>query len=228
MLNNRSCILIADDEARITRAIGDFLTVNDYSVLLATDGQEALDVFYEHSNQVDLILLDVMMPKRDGYSVLTELRDGKSLVPVVMLTAKGEEYDQLKGFKAGADDYITKPFSLSVLVAHIEAILKRYGKDRNNEIVRGIFSVNSGRHEVKMGDRVLNLTRREYELFNYFMINEGITLSREQLLDGVWGYDYFGEARTVDTHVKQLRGKLGDYAHCIATIHRVGYRFEVE
>lgn len=226
MLNEKRCVLVVDDEEKITRAIKDFLKINGFEVLCATNGKIALDVFYDNSTKVDMILLDVMMPIIDGYSVLKEIRQS-SLVPVIMLTAKGEEYDQLKGFESGADDYIVKPFSPTLMLARIEAVLKRFGKDITNDLIAGEIKLSVIKRTAYLNDIELELTRREFDLLCYFILNKGLTLSREQILNGVWGYDYDGDIRTVDTHIKQLRIKLLDKAEYINTIHRVGYRFEV-
>ncbi len=227
MAKNKITILVVDDEQRIVRVLRDYLTAKGYDVLCAYDGQEALDRFYTYSAQIDLILLDVMMPKMDGLSVLAELRQ-TSLVPVILLTAKGEEYDQIRGFRTGADDYIIKPFSQSVLVLRIEALLHRLGKSSQGELVVEDLRLNLIARTANFGDKSLTLTPREFDLLAYFMENKRQVLSREQLLNGVWGYDFDGDLRTVDTHVKQLRSKLGGDCNYLKTVFRMGYRFEVD
>ncbi len=193
----------------------------------AKDGIEALDVFCENSNIIDMILLDVMMPRQDGLTTLKQIRESSSLTPVILLTAKGEEYDQLSGFFCGADDYITKPFSPSLLMARVEAVLRRFGKDTQNDIVAGLLSINATTRTVYLSGKELELTRREYDLLYYLMVNRKLTFSREQLLNNVWGYDFEGGNRTVDAHIRQLRNKLGNCADYIKTVHCVGYQFEV-
>lgn len=225
MYKGKRCILIVDDEEKIIRALKDFLRINDFYTLEATDGRTALDVFYNNSTKIDLILLDVMLPYLDGFSVLEEIRQ-TSLVPVIMLTAKGEEYDQLQGFKTGADDYISKPFSFSLLLARIESLLKRTGKALSGDMVCGKLEIDIIKRSVTLDNLPVDLTPREFDLLHYFMLNQGITLSRQQLLYGVWGYLFEGDVRTVDTHVKQLRHKLKDCSNYIKTIHKIGYRFE--
>jgi DNA-binding response OmpR family regulator len=226
MFNDKRCVLIVDDDIKILRSLKDFLKGNNFYVLEATDGRMALDVFYKNNTKVDLILLDVMMPDTDGFAALKEIRE-YSLVPVIMLTARGEEYDQLNGFKQGADDYIPKPFSPSLLLARMEAVLKRVGKNEANELTSGGICVNILRRNVTVDKLHIELTPKEFDLLYYFILNQGLTLSREQILNAVWGYEFDGDIRTVDTHVKQLRVKLAGYAHYIRTIYRVGYQFEV-
>ncbi len=226
MRDNKRLILVVDDEVRIVRVLRDYLSALGYSVLCAYDGEEALDLFYANNTDIDLILLDVMMPKLDGLSVLNELRK-TSLVPVIFLTAKGEEYDQIRGFRSGADDYIVKPFSQSVLVLRIEALMQRLGKAESRPLTAGGLSVDQVRRLATCDGVAMELTRREFDLLAYLISNEGRTLTREQLLNGVWGYDFDGELRTVDTHVKQLRSKLGEYACYVKTIFRVGYQFQI-
>lgn len=227
MIENRRCILIVDDERKMVRALKDFFKANNFYVLEAYDGGEALEKYYEYGSGIDIILLDVMMPVQDGFSVLKELRDYACLVPVIMLTARGEEYDQLKGFHCGADDYIAKPFSPSLLLARVEAVLRRLGKSSCDEITAGVLTINLNNRNVFLNKKEMELTRREYDLLLYLVINKSITFSREQLLDNVWGFDFDGSIRTVDTHIKQLRVKLGEYSDYIKTIHCVGYQFEV-
>ena len=227
MIDNKRCILIADDEPKMVRALRDFFRANGFCVLEAKNGIEAFDVFCAHTNEIDIILLDVMMPEQDGLTTLKEIRDASSLIPVILLTAKGEEYDQLSGFSSGADDYITKPFSPSLLMARVEAVLRRFGKDAQKDIVAGELTVNAMTRTVYLSGKELDLTRREYDLLYYLIVNRSLTFSREQLLNNVWGYDFEGGYRTVDTHIRQLRNKLGACADYIKTVHCVGYQFEV-
>ncbi len=227
MIDNKRCILIADDEPKMVRALRDFFRANGFYVLEAKNGIEAFDVFCAHTNEIDIILLDVMMPEQDGLTTLKEIRGASSLIPVILLTAKGEEYDQLSGFSSGADDYITKPFSPSLLMARVEAVLRRFGKDAQKDIVAGELTVNAMTRTVYLSGKELDLTRREYDLLYYLIVNRSLTFSREQLLNNVWGYDFEGGYRTVDTHIRQLRNKLGECADYIRTVHCVGYQFEV-
>ncbi|MDR1134745.1 MAG: response regulator transcription factor [Clostridiales Family XIII bacterium] len=227
MFDKKLCILIADDEIKIVKALKDFFKANGFHVLEAVDGGEALDVFYENNTKIDIILLDVMMPVADGFSVLREIRE-TSLVPVIMLTAKGEEYDQIKGFQNGADDYIPKPFSITLLLARVEAVLKRAGKSKNDEVSAGNMRINVLRRTIYVNDERLDLTPKEFDLMHYLVLNRNMALSREQILNSVWGYDFEGDIRTVDTHVKQLRNKLGVHAACIKTVHKIGYQFELQ
>lgn len=217
-------ILIAEDEARIRRMLKDFLTSCNYKVIEAEDGQKALEVFYSSNNKLDIILLDVMMPHKDGFEVLKEIRE-VSLLPVIMMTAKSQEYDQLYGFKHGADDYITKPFSPIILLAHIEAVLKRCRNNTEEILSVGQISIDKIGMIVKVDNNRIYLTPKEYDLLLYMIDNTDTVLSREQILNEVWNYDFIGDSRTVDTHIKQLRSKIGSpYIH---TIHGRGYRFEV-
>ena len=227
MFNDKRCVLIVDDDIKILRSLKDFLRGNNFYVLEATDGRMALDVFYENNTKIDMILLDVMMPGIDGFSVLKEIRES-FLVPVIMLTARGEEYDQLNGFNNGADDYIPKPFSPSLLLARMEAVFKRIGKTEANDLTAGKIRINIMKRNVTVNNSHIVLTPKEFDLLYYFILNRGLILSREQILNAVWGYEFMGDLRTVDTHVKQLRNKIGDCAGYIRTIHRVGYQFEVE
>ena len=218
-------ILIADDENRIRRMLKDYLSGHGYDILEAKDGQEALDVFYANNSKIECVVLDVMMPNLDGIEVLKELRE-HSDVPVIMLTAKGEEYDQLTAFKNGADDYVCKPFSLTLLLARIEVAIKRGTKEQTDVIVSGDIKVDKKRTTVYVKDVEVALTPKEYELVCYFIKNKGATLSREQILNSVWNYDYCGDLRTVDTHIKQLRSKLGECGSYIKTLYGFGYRFD--
>ncbi|WP_343210328.1 response regulator transcription factor [Anaerolentibacter hominis] len=223
-MQTKGTILIADDDDRIRRMLKDFLTIKQYAVIEAANGEEALDLFYANSNSVDLILLDVMMPIIDGFEVLTDLRH-YSQVPVIMLTAKGEEYDQLNGFKCGADDYIPKPFLPSVLLAHIEAVLKRT-RLSGTDVFAGKIKIQPAQHRIWMDDKQLTLTPKEYDLLLYLVQHENLVLSRETILNSVWGIEYEGDLRTVDTHIKQLRSKLSS-CNYIKTVHGIGYQFEV-
>ncbi len=223
----KGLILIVDDESRIRRMLKDFLVSHKYEILEASNGEEAMEMFYSNNSKIDLILLDVMMPMKNGFDVLSEIRED-SITPIIMLTAKGEEYDQLAGFKFGADDYISKPFSPSLLLARLEAVLKRTGKRKVKNVVIGNISVDKLKKEVVCADEKLDLTPKEYDLLLYFIENNELVLAREQILDAVWNYDYIGDARTVDTHIKQLRAKLVFNCQYIKTVHGVGYRFEVK
>ena len=215
-------ILVVDDEELIRNVIKEYCINNGYSVLEASDGNEAIEQVKK--NNVDLIVLDIMMPKKDGYATLREIKDIKN-VPVLMLSARSDEYDKLLGFDLGIDDYVTKPFSPKELMARIKAILKR-----NNEEVFNYkdLVINFQSHVVKINNKEIKLTPKEYELLVYFVQNKNIALSREQLLSKVWGYDFFGDDRTVDTHIKMLRNNLSEYRDCIITVRGVGYRFETE
>ena len=218
-------ILLVDDEARMRKLVKDFLVKKGYIILEAGDGEEALEVFYKN-NDISLILLDVMMPKLDGFSVLKEIRK-VSKVPVIILTAKGEEEDELKGFELGVDEYISKPFSPKILSARVDALLRRANKLDDGVITAGNIEVNKTSHIVKVCDNPVELSYKEFELLVYFIENKGIALSREKILNNVWNYDYFGDARTIDTHVKKLRAKLTKDADYIKTIWGMGYKFEV-
>lgn len=228
MYEQKQCILIADDEERIVRALKDLLTANGFHILTAENGQTALAVWDQHREQVDLVLLDVMMPKLDGFAVLREIRGQGAELPVILLTARGEEYDQLQGFSSGADDYIPKPFSTKVLLARIEAVLRRAGREKAEILTAGGIRLFPQQRKVESSGQSVELTRLEFDLLHCFLCNQGRILSREQLLNTVWGYDYEGEERTVDTHVKNLRSKLHGCGGYIQTIYRVGYRFEVQ
>lgn len=220
-------ILVVDDESRMRKLVKDFLTKNNYEVLEAEDGAQALDVFFQEKD-VSLILLDVMMPKMDGYQVCKEIRE-YSKVPIIMLTAKADEQDELKGFQYGVDEYITKPFSPKILVARVEAVLRRAGSGTSEELLQvGQITIDKTAHIVTIGEKQVDLSYKEFELLTYFLENKGIALSREKILDHVWNYDYFGDARTIDTHVKKLRSKMGEQGNCIKTIWGMGYKFEVE
>ena len=218
-------ILVVDDESRMRKLVRDFLTKDGYIVIEAEDGQQALDIFYE-DNDIALIILDVMMPKRDGWEVCREIRES-SKVPIIMLTARGEERDELLGFELGVDEYISKPFSPKILAARVSAILRRTGQTQDNDITEvGGIEVNKVAHTVKVDGKEIELSYKEFELLSYFIENKGVALSREKILNSVWNYDYFGDARTIDTHVKKLRSKLGDKGDMIKTIWGMGYKFE--
>ncbi len=217
-------ILIVDDEIRMRRIITDYLRIKGYDTAEAADGVEGLEKF--STENPDLVLLDVMMPRMDGWEVCRHIR-AKSRVPVIMLTARGEEEDELQGFSLGADEYIQKPFSLKILLARIEAVFRRgSGEEPAQEKNVGGLSVDMAGREVRVEGRPVELTYTEFELLTYLMNNEGVALSRDKILDNVWRYDYYGDARTVDTHIKKLRSKLGAYGDCIKTIRGIGYKFE--
>ena len=218
-------ILVVDDEFRIRKLVKDFLVKKDYTVIEAEDGAQALDLFYEQPD-IDLIICDVMMPKIDGWHVLSEIRESSS-VPFIMLTAKSEESDELHGFETGADEYVTKPFSPKILVARVEALLRRLNSGAGEEKLElGDIVADRKAHVVTVKGEPIELSFKEFELLTYFMENAGIALSREKILNNVWNYDYFGDARTIDTHVKKLRAKLGSCGDYIKTIWGMGYKFE--
>ena len=220
-------ILVVDDESRMRKLVKDFLAREGYTVLEAGDGMEAMDVFYEDKD-IALIILDVMMPKMDGWQVCREIRES-SKVPIIMLTARSEERDELQGFELGVDEYISKPFSPKILVARVNAILRRtLGTDGGDVISAGGSTIDNAAHIVKIDGKPVELSFKEFELLAYFVENQGIALSREKILNNVWNYDYFGDARTIDTHVKKLRSKLGEKGEYIKTIWGMGYKFEVE
>ena len=219
-------ILVIDDESRMRKLVRDFLTKKGYEVLEAANGEEAMEIFYEDKD-IDLLILDVMMPKMDGWEVCREVRK-TSRVPIIMLTAKADERDELLGFELGGDEYVTKPFSPKILVARVEAILRRSNVNTDDGIIRiGDITMNKNAHEVFVGNQPIELSFKEFELLAYFIENQGIALSRERILNNVWNYDYFGDARTIDTHVKKLRNKLGERGGYIKTIWGMGYKFEV-
>ena len=218
-------ILVVDDESRMRKLVRDFLTKDGYIVLEARDGQEALDIFYAEKD-IALIILDVMMPRRDGWEVCREIR-GVSKVPIIMLTAKSEERDELLGFELGVDEYISKPFSPKILAARVSAILRRTGQSAGSDIVEyGGITINKIAHTVMVDGKEVELSFKEFELLSYFFENKGAALAREKILNNVWNYDYFGDARTIDTHVKKLRSKLGDKGDMIKTVWGIGYKFE--
>ena len=221
------CILIVDDESRMRKLIKDFLAVKGFSMLEAEDGEKALQVYEENSQKIDLILLDVMMPKLDGWSVLRQIRQ-TSKVPIIMLTARGEEQDELFGFELGVDEYISKPFSPKILVARVEAILKRTQGDTKEVKDYGGIEIDKEGRTVTVDGKVLELSLREYELLVYLVENENIALSRDKILNNVWNYDYYGGSRTIDSHIKKIRHKLGKRGKYIKTMRGVGYKFEVK
>lgn len=219
-------ILVVDDESRMRKLVKDFLVKSSYEVLEAADGSEAVDTFFNQQD-IALIVLDVMMPRMDGWQVCREIRS-YSKVPIIMLTAKGDERDELQGFQLGVDEYISKPFSPKILVARIEAILRRTNQTAAEECLKiGGIEIDKAAHMVSIGGQPVDLSYKEFELLTYFAENKGIALSREKILNNVWNYDYFGDARTIDTHVKKLRSKMGEKGDCIKTIWGLGYKFEV-
>ena len=221
-------ILVVDDESRMRKLVRDFLVRQDYEVLEAGDGEEALDIFYREKD-IALLILDVMMPKMNGWEVCREVREN-SKVPIIMLTAKSDESDELMGFDLGVDEYISKPFSPKILVARVEAILRRTNLIGESSQIKkaGLIVLDKTAHEVTIDGKSVELSFKEFELLEYFMDNQGIALSRERILNSVWNYDYFGDARTMDTHVKKLRSKLGKQGEYIKTVWGMGYKFEVE
>lgn len=220
-------ILVVDDESRMRKLVKDFLVKSNYEVIEAENGSEAVDIFFAQ-NDIALIILDIMMPLMDGWQVCREIR-AYSKVPIIMLTAKGDERDELLGFELGVDEYISKPFSPKILVARVEAILRRTSQVSADSILEaGGITVNKAAHIVAIDGKQVELSYKEFELLSYFIENQGIALSREKILNNVWNYDYFGDARTIDTHVKKLRSKLGDKGDLIRTIWGMGYKFEVE
>lgn len=223
-MNN--CILIVDDESRIRKLLKDFLMAKGYSILEAEDGEKAIQVYENNSEKINLIILDVMMPKLDGWSVLRQIRQ-KSKVPIIMLTARGEEQDELFGFELGVDEYISKPFSPKILVARVEAILKRTKEDTKVKEYAGIEIDKEGR-TIKLDGKTIELSLREYELLVYLVENENIALSRDKILNNVWNYDYYGDSRTIDSHIKKIRHKLGKKGKYIKTMRGIGYKFETK
>ncbi len=219
-------ILVVDDEQRMRKLVRDFLVKKGFQVLEASNGEEAIDVFFSEKN-IELVILDIMMPKMDGWAVCREIRQ-YSQVPIVMLTAKSGEKDELLGFELGVDEYISKPFSPKVLVARVEAILRRTGASTEEIQEIGGITLDKSAHEVTIDGNKLELSFKEFELLTYFIDNKGIALSREKILNNVWNYDYYGDARTIDTHVKKLRNKMGDKGNYIKTIWGMGYKFEVD
>ena len=219
-------VLVVDDESRMRKLVSDFLTRDGYEVIEAGDGEEAVEIFFQNKD-IAVILLDVMMPKMNGWQVLKTIRE-YSHVPVIMLTAKGEEQDELHGFDLGVDEYISKPFSPKILVARVGAVLKRSNQVKSSKLECGGIVIDKAAHQVTIDGKEIELSFKEFELLTYFMENRGLALSREKILNNVWNYDYFGDARTIDTHVKKLRSKMGEKGEYIHTIWGMGYKFEVE
>ena len=221
-----SKILVVDDESRMRKLVRDFLTRDGHKVVEASDGMEACDIFFE-TNDFDCVISDVMMPRMDGWELVRQIRD-YSKVPIILLTAKAEEHDELAGFELGVDEYISKPFSPKILVARVDALLRRSGAgDDMGVLEAGLIKLDKGAHIVTIDGAPIELSFKEFELLTYFMENAGLALSREKILDGVWNYDYFGDARTIDTHVKKLRAKMGSCGDYIKTVWGMGYKFEV-
>ena len=219
-------VLMVDDESRMRKLVSDFLTRKGYQVIEAGDGEEAIDKFYEDKN-ISLVILDVMMPKMNGWDTCRQIRKNSN-VPIIMLTAKSDEASELNGFDCGADEYISKPFSPKILTARVDALIRRsYSIDSSEMIDVGGIVINKAAHIVKINDEEIELSFKEFELLTYFVTNQGVALSRERILNNVWNYDYFGDARTIDTHVKKLRSKLGEKGEYIKTIWGMGYKFEV-
>ena len=220
-------ILVVDDESRMRKLVKDFLTKKNFQVLEAGNGEEAMDIFYEEKD-IALIILDVMMPKMDGWEVCREIRKN-SKVPIIMLTARSDERDELLGFDLGVDEYISKPFSPKILVARVEAILRRTGQNNPEDVISaGGIVIDKAAHLATVDGKPMELSFKEFELLTYFLENQGIALYREKILNSVWNYDYFGDARTIDTHVKKLRSKMGDKGEYIKTVWGMGYKFEVD
>ena len=220
-------ILVVDDESRMRKLVKDFLTKKNFQVLEAGNGEEAMDIFYEEKD-IALIILDVMMPKMDGWEVCREIRKN-SKVPIIMLTARSDERDELLGFDLGVDEYISKPFSPKILVARVEAILRRTGQNNPEDVISaGGIVIDKAAHLATVDGKPMELSFKEFELLTYFLENQGLALSREKILNSVWNYDYFGDARTIDTHVKKLRSKMGDKGEYIKTVWGMGYKFEVD
>lgn len=218
-------VLVVDDESRMRKLVKDFLNKKGFIVLEAADGEEAIDIFFS-DNSINLLILDVMMPKMDGWEMVKEVRK-VSKVPIIMLTARGQEQDELLGFELGVDEYISKPFSPKILVARVEAILRRSNQLNEDVIEAGGITLDITAHKVLIEETEVELSYKEFELLTYFMKNQNVALSREKILNHVWNYDYFGDARTIDTHVKKLRSKLGDKGEYIRTVWGMGYKFEV-
>ena len=217
-------ILLVDDEPRLRKMVKDFLKRAEYDVVEAENGRQALDIFFSDA-KIDLVILDVMMPEMNGWEVCREIRQ-ESKVPIIMLTAKNGENDELQGFELGADEYISKPFSNKILVARVGAILRRTGETESDELCSGGIRIDKIAHQVYVGDQEVDLSFKEFELLCYFLENKGVALSRERILNNVWNYDYYGDARTIDTHVKKLRNKLGKYGDSIVTIRGMGYKYD--
>lgn len=226
-MEQRLKVMVVDDESRMRKLVKDFLVKKNFEVLEAENGSDAIDLFFAQKD-IDLVILDVMMPKMDGWEVCRQIR-AYSKVPIIMLTARSDEKDELLGFEQGVDEYISKPFSPKILVARVEAILRRTSALASEEVLKaGNIEVDKAAHQVTVDGRQVELSFKEFELLVYFIENQGLALSREKILNSVWNYDYFGDARTIDTHVKKLRNKLGDKGNYIKTIWGMGYKFEVE
>ncbi len=226
-MEQRLKVMVVDDESRMRKLVKDFLVKKNFEVLEAENGSDAIDLFFAQKD-IDLVILDVMMPKMDGWEVCRQIR-AYSKVPIIMLTARSDEKDELLGFELGVDEYISKPFSPKILVARVEAILRRTSALASEEVLKaGNIEVDKAAHQVTVDGRQVELSFKEFELLVYFIENQGLALSREKILNSVWNYDYFGDARTIDTHVKKLRNKLGDKGNYIKTIWGMGYKFEVE
>ena len=219
-------IMVVDDDTRIRKLVKDFLEKDHFYVLEASNGEEAMDLFYDNPDTA-LVLLDVMMPDMDGWQVLREIRE-TSKVPIIMLTARADERDELEGFELGVDEYIAKPFSPKILMARVEAILRRTKGTEEEALTEGAITLDKTAHEVRVDGERVDLSYKEFELLAYFMKNKGVALSREKILNSVWNYDYYGDARTIDTHVKKLRAKLGERGDYIQTIWGMGYKFDVK
>lgn len=219
-------ILVVDDESRMRKLVKDFLVRKSYDVIEAENGEQAIDIFFS-TKDIALVILDIMMPKLDGWQVCKEIRQ-YSKIPIIMLTAKGDEKDELQGFDLGVDEYISKPFSPKILVARVEAVLRRTSQTEEETIEVGGIVLDKNAHLVKIGGQEIDLSFKEFELLTYFVTNQGVALSREKILNHVWNYDYFGDARTIDTHVKKLRSKMGPKGDFIKTIWGLGYKFEVD
>ena len=224
---NNVTVLVVDDESRMRKLIKDFLVQKEFQVLEAEDGEKALEVYHENQKEIGLILLDVMMPKLDGWSVLRQIRQ-ESKVPIIMLTARGEEQDELFGFELGVDEYISKPFSPKILVARVEAILNRTRGNKNEVKDYGGIEIDVDGRTVKVDGKEIEMSLREYELLKYLVDNQGIALSRDKILNNVWNYDYYGDSRTIDSHIKKIRHKLGKKGKYIETMRGVGYKFEIK
>lgn len=218
-------IMVVDDESRLRKLVRDFLVRSNYEVIEAEDGEKAVDLFFK-TKDISLIILDVMMPKMDGYQVCREIRQ-YSKVPIIMLTAKSDEQDELLGFELGVDEYVSKPFSPKILVARVEAVLRRTSGEEEEAFEIGGIYLDNAAHSVKIDGKEIELSFKEFELLHYFIVNRGVALSRERILNNVWNYDYYGDARTIDTHVKKLRSKMGSKGEYIKTIWGMGYKFEV-
>ena len=225
---NNYTILVVDDESRMRKLIRDFLIQKDFNIIEAEDGEKAIEIFEKEKDKINLIILDVMMPKLDGWSVLRQIRQ-TSKVPIIMLTARGEEQDELFGFELGVDEYISKPFSPKILVARVEAIIRRiYKEDKNRVKDYGGIVIDPEGRTVKVDGKDVELSLREYELLKYLVDNESIALSRDKILNNVWNYDYYGDSRTIDSHIKKIRHKLGKKGKYIQTMRGVGYKFEIK